>query len=125
MKKTKLKALVLSIIIISVLAFASGVSADFASDLDPKSDKIIWKTTTGDLINPILIWIMGIIGIICVIMVVYGGIRIATSGEKDDQRKKGIQTLTWALIGLVITLIAYSLVAIVGSGIINSYNKTK
>ncbi len=117
MKKTKLKALLLSITVISVLAFASGVSAGTFSDTIKPDNGIIFKTTTAALINPILLWVFGIIGIICVVMIVYAGIKITTSGEKEDQRRKAIQTLTWALIGLVIVLIAYSLVNIIGTGI--------
>lgn len=98
--------------------FAMPAMTTFAATWDFKTPSgAIDKTTPEELINPILLWIFGIIGIICVVMIVYAGIRIATAGEKEDQRKKAIQSLTWALIGLVIVLIAYSLVNIIGTGI--------
>ncbi len=117
-KSTKILSTILMLSLFAVPA-VSALAATWSLEVPPEA---VNETTVGGLVNPILLWIFGIIGIICVVMIVYAGIRIATSGEKEDQRKKAIQALTWALIGLVITLIAYALVNIIGSGIITNLN---
>lgn len=53
------------------------------------------------------------IGIVAVIMVIYGGYIYMTAGGNADQAKKGRTILMWAIAGLVVVLAAASLVNIV------------
>ena len=125
-KKVKLVLTLLSIVILG-LVLTSAVSvqaAPFKDTVNPKDANVIFVSKTGELINPILLWVFGIIGIICVVMIVIGGVGIATSADNEEKRKKNIKTVTWALIGLVIILIAYSLVAIVGTGVTEPFTKS-
>lgn len=50
------------------------------------------------------------IGIVSVIVIIYGGYVYMTSGGNEEQRKRGRLILTWAIIGLIIVLAASALV---------------
>jgi hypothetical protein len=54
--------------------------------------------------------LVGLAGSIAVIMVMYGGYRYLISGENQEEAKK---TITYALIGLVVTLSAWIIVDLV------------
>ncbi|MBT5338510.1 hypothetical protein HN858_02825 [Candidatus Falkowbacteria bacterium] len=68
----------------------------------PKADL---PTIVGSIIKIILT----LLGIIMVILVVWGGVQWMTAGGNEDQVKKAKQMLTNAVIGLAITLAAYAI----------------
>lgn len=115
------KALVATMAITALALPMAASAADWNLSTEHAGD-VIEAEDPEDLINPILMWVFGIIGLVCVIMIVYAGVRIATSGDKEEERKKYIKMLTWALIGLVIVLIAFALVNIIGSGITGAFS---
>ena len=53
------------------------------------------------------------IGILAVIMIIYGGYIYMTSASNDEQRKKGRTILTWAVLGLIVVVVAAVLVNVV------------
>lgn len=63
------------------------------------------------LINAMLL----LVGIISVIMIILGGLRMVASGGSESQIKKGRETVTWAIGGLLVSLMAFSIVAIIQS----------
>lgn len=66
-----------------------------------------------EIIGRIIRVVLSIVGVILVIIVVYAGFLWMTAGGNDDQVKKAKSWLTNAVIGLVITLAAYSITAFV------------
>lgn len=50
------------------------------------------------------------IGIVSVIMIIYGGYIYITAGANEESRKRGRTILIWAIIGLVLVLAAAMLV---------------
>jgi hypothetical protein len=52
---------------------------------------------------------------IAVLFIVWGGIQMITSSGDDTKYKNGIKTLQYAIIGLVLTIVAYTIVGIVAS----------
>jgi hypothetical protein len=54
-----------------------------------------------------------LVGIVAVIAVIYGGYLYMTAGGNETQAKKGRSVLTWAIIGLIVVVIAAVLVNIV------------
>jgi len=67
------------------------------------------------LLNNVINWILGFAGGIAVLFIVYGGIIYITGAEKGAERGKTI--LTNAIIGLVIIILSYAIVAWVNSAI--------
>ncbi|MBI5413967.1 hypothetical protein HZA38_00430 [Candidatus Peregrinibacteria bacterium] len=61
-------------------------------------------------------WISYFLGLaagVAVIMFMGGGILILTAGENSERRGKGVKAITWALIGLLIAMFAFVIVAII------------
>jgi hypothetical protein len=52
---------------------------------------------------------------IAVLFAVWGGMQMITSSGDDSKYKGGIKTLQYALIGLVLTIVAYTIVGLVSS----------
>ncbi len=57
--------------------------------------------------------VLGIVGVLALIMFIYGGILWMTSGGNVEQVKKGKNTLVWATLGLAIVFFSYSLVTFI------------
>ena len=54
-------------------------------------------------------WLLGIIGVILVGLIVYGGVTYATAAGNEDRAEQGKNILTYAIIGVVIVVIAWLL----------------
>ena len=65
------------------------------------------ETDIGVVIVSLIRWITGIIGLICVIMIIYGGVTYATAAGNEDRIEMGKGILLWAIVGLVIVLLAF------------------
>ena len=64
-------------------------------------------------IRTILTGIIGIMGVICIIFVVVGGVQYLTSGGDAAKVEKGKKTILYALIGLIICALAFAIVQFV------------
>lgn len=53
------------------------------------------------------------VGIVAVIAVIFGGYLYMTAGANDAQRKKGRDVLTWAILGLIVVILAAVIVNVV------------
>jgi hypothetical protein len=78
----------------------------------PKSPSII----IGTIINDVLIFL----GVIFLILTIYGGFLWMTAGGNEETLKKAKKWLVNAVIGLIIVLAAYSITSFVISKIISS-----
>ncbi len=58
-------------------------------------------------------WILGFVGMIAVLMLIWGGINYLTSAGDEDKARTGKKTVTYALIGLVVAGIAYAIVDVI------------
>jgi hypothetical protein len=50
---------------------------------------------------------------VAVIFIIIGAYRMVTSNGDDSQYKKGVQTLIWAVAGLCLAILAYSIVYVI------------
>lgn len=64
------------------------------------------KTTIKDAINVLLY----VIGVVAVVMVIYGGFRYVTSGGDSSGVTSAKNTILYAIIGLVVAALAYALI---------------
>lgn len=70
------------------------------------------ETRFKDIVNIMLF----IIGAIAVIMIIYGGIRYTTSAGDSSHVKAAKDTILYAVVGLVVAILAYAIVNfVVGS----------
>jgi len=66
-----------------------------------------------ELIGRIIKAVLGIVGSIALLMFIYGGFLWLTSGGSPEKIKKGKDVLVWAVIGLAIIFLSYTLVGFV------------
>lgn len=102
-----MKKIFLYIILLASLSLPFAVQADttsyilnnpFGSGADSPAEVIV------NVIN----FAVGIIGILCLVMFIYGGFVILTAHGNADQFKKGTHTLVYAIIGMIVVLTSYS-----------------
>ena len=58
-------------------------------------------------------WILGFVALIAVLMIIWGGVQYLTSAGNQDQVRTGKDTIKYALMGLVVAGIAYALVNLI------------
>ena len=70
-------------------------------------------------ITTIINAVIGILGFVCVIVMIIGGVNYMTSAGDAGKVKKGKDTILYGLIGLVICVLAFALVNWVISGVLS------
>lgn len=68
------------------------------------------KCSFGDIVKNIVNIMLFIIGALSVILIVFGGIRYTTSAGDSSRVKAAKDTIMYAVIGLVVALLAYAIV---------------
>ena len=93
------------------------------NNLGPGAKIVCGKVSLSDIPYYIL-WVanfmLGIIGTICVIMVIVGGYQYIFAGFNDAKKGAGKKTITNALVGLVIALLSWVIVNVIQVNIIAS-----
>jgi len=68
-------------------------------------------------INPTFVnmtnWLLGFVGLIAVLMLIWGGFLYLTSAGDDSKAENGKKTISYALIGLLVAGFAYAIVKVV------------
>ena len=99
---------------LSIFAISFALSANIASAIWESPSKPSGVPTDFD--NAILNatnWILGFVGMIAVLMLIWGGVTYLTSAGDEDKAKTGKKTLSYAIIGLVVAGIAYAIVDVI------------
>ena len=90
-------------------------------NVDPTGNVIKFIPQEGasltEIVQSILNWIFGIIGIVAVVMIIIGGFNFMTSAGDPGKVKKGKDTILYGIIGLVVALLAFAIVNFVLNGI--------
>ena len=74
---------------------------------------------TGGIFTTIINIILFIVGILSVIMLIYGGIRYATSAGESGRVTSAKNTVLYAIVGLIVAILAYAIVNFVITGLID------
>jgi hypothetical protein len=69
--------------------------------------------STGALVTKALEWLLGLAGMLTVLFIILGGYRYMTAAGNPEGIKYGKKMLQWALIGFVVVMLSYSIVALV------------
>lgn len=105
---------VLSLLPTSALAY----TAPKVEIKDPNS------TDVATLIGKVITWVLGLVGAIAVLFIIYAGILYVTSSGNKERIEQAKQTLTYAVIGLVVIVLAGVIVSLV-TGLPTSFGLTK
>jgi hypothetical protein len=91
-------------------AVAAQSAIDEACQSSPNSPICRDDTDVNDIIMIVVNTLLFVIGIISVIMIIIGGIMYTTSAGDSGQVTKAKNTILYAVIGLVVALLAFAIV---------------
>jgi len=66
-----------------------------------------------DMLIVIMKWLLAIIAVWAVVFIVIGGFRMVMAQGNEEQYTSAKKTITWAILGLVIALLSFSIVAMI------------
>ena len=73
--------------------------------------------TLGQNVTLIINYFLGILGLVAVAFLIYAGILMVTAGGNDEQVGKARKVITYAVIGIVIILLSWTIVTFVASAL--------
>ena len=73
----------------------------------------VGPTPVAEIVVNVITWMMSIIGVIAVAFIIYGGIMYATSAGNEQQIERAKKILLYAIIGLVIAIMALVIATLV------------
>jgi len=65
----------------------------------------------GSLLTYIINWFLSLVGLIAVLMLIFGGFRYLVSGGNDESTTKAKNTIMYAIIGIVVVILSYAIVS--------------
>ena len=72
----------------------------------------------GEIVSQVIEVLLEFAGIVAVIFIIYGGYVLMTSGGNEEGATKGKKILTYSLLGLVVIMLAYTIVVFVTNTVI-------
>lgn len=93
-------------------AFAQG-SAFFDNPQGGAAPSAAAQGTLGQNITTIINYFLGLLGLIAVAFLIYAGILMVTAGGAEEQVTKARKIIMYAVIGIVIILLSYTVVTFV------------
>lgn len=117
------QALIVFALMIGALTLVSALPVASAAILSPTDNPAEVSSATGGetslraLVLRIVNYFLTFLGIVAVIMVIYGGVLYVTAAGNDDAVGKAKKIIMYALIGIIIILLSFALVnTILGAG---------
>ncbi len=123
-KLIKQTAIVFALMVgaISLMSFLP-VAGAASSILNPTDNPDAVSTATGgasslrQLVLTMVNYFLGFLGLVAVLVVIYGGVTYVTAAGKDDAVEKGKKIIMYALVGLIIVLLSFVVVNfVIGAG---------
>jgi len=113
-QKTKIYiALILVLIISGCFLLSNYVQAKGLED--PLGERDI-PTLVGNIIS----YILSLVGVLALVMFIYGGITWMTSAGAPEKIKKGRDTLVWAVLGLAFIFLSYAILNFILKALTNT-----
>lgn len=124
-KKTIKQFLVVSSLMIAglLLINAIGINLAMAQAIDPQDSPAIINQLSGGqtglrgIVLTIINFFLTFLGLLAVVMVIYGGFLYVSSGGNDESTGKAKKILLYAVVGIIIIIASFALVnTILGAG---------
>ena len=61
-------------------------------------------------VNQIINVVLGLLGVVAVVVIILSGVQIATANGDPGKVKKGTQAIMYAVVGLIVALLAFAIV---------------
>lgn len=127
MKSTKQlvkQALIIFALMVGAITLLNIFPAAGATNLiDPSANPEAIATATGGegslkaLALKIINYFLGFLGIVTVIMVIYGGVTYVTAAGKDESLQNAKKIIMYSLVGIIVILLSFAIVnTILGAG---------
>lgn len=97
----------------SLALFSILPAAALAYNAPPVSIKDPNSTDVAGIIGKVIDWVLLLVGAITVLFIIYAGILYVTSSGNKERIEQAKQTLTYAVIGLVVIILAGVIVNLV------------
>jgi TRAP-type C4-dicarboxylate transport system permease small subunit len=68
-------------------------------------------------VNDVVNFVIGILGVVCVVMIIYGGIQYSSSGGDVAKIEKAKRTILYSVVGLILSALAFAIVNFVIKGL--------
>lgn len=101
-------------------SFSSAITVDIPSSLWNSDVAVVGpeqisgdESTFFQTIQMVNQYLRFALGAVCMGVLVYGGIQLITAGGDADKMKKTNKLLMWALIGILISILSYSVIRLV------------
>ena len=114
--------MIVAVLLVGVLVLPAVGDAQVNTDVGLGSTFGLGTTDLVGTIIRVVQWVLGLLGLIAVIMIMYGGFLWMTAGGNVDRIKKAKQTITRAVIGLIIILLAWAIVLFIVQAVENATN---
>ncbi len=95
--------------LVALTAFVGNASADWTTPSKPTGVPTEFDAAILNMTN----WILGFVGSIAVLAIIWGGVLYLTSAGDESQAESGKKTLKNGILGLVIAGIAYAIVQVI------------
>jgi hypothetical protein len=122
-KKMIKQALIVFALMVGAITVLSAIPAANAQLLTPGDNPSVIANATDNqtslrgLVMTIINYFLGFLGLIAVIMIIYGGVTYVISAGNDEAVGNAKKIIMYALIGIVVILLSFVLVnAILGAG---------
>ncbi|MCL1839675.1 pilin [Candidatus Saccharibacteria bacterium] len=97
----------------STASSSAGCAAAGADAVDPDGGSVDLMNVIQAIINTVIF----VVGIIAVVMIILGGIQYSTSQGDSGKVKKAKDTIMYGIIGLIVALLAFTIVNFVLSSV--------
>ncbi len=107
----KQKSKIYFILIVTLVISGCFLLSNFvqAQEGMPELDDPLGKRDIPVLIGDIIAYLLGFVGVLALVMFIYGGITWMTSAGAAEKVKKGKDTLVWAIFGLAFIFFSYAI----------------
>jgi len=100
--------ILLAFVLVSAIADYIGVNPDIPIDATVQNP--ISSANFGILVDRMVTGLLGVVGTLSLLMIIFSGLRYVTAGGNEEQATQAKEGLKWAVIGLIVVALAYILV---------------
>ncbi len=104
--------LIATSLLILALPFVASAATSYSIE-DIGSQVGLGTADLKDSVINIIQWILGILALVAVVMIIYGGFTWMTAAGNEDRIEKAKKIISAAVIGLIVILLAWAIVIFV------------
>lgn len=97
------------------VAVAAAASKVFAQGGFPATSPIQNEADVVRFVNSVADWLLGILGLLAVLALLYSGFLFMTGGASDERQKQAKSWLKWGIVGIIIVVLSKAMVSLVAS----------